>query len=51
MLALYFKKEEKIKTEWYDLMLLSLKSCISQRTVVQFLSASGRVSLHVEVSH
>ena len=53
MLALYFKKEEKNKSkaEWCDLMLLSLKSYISQGTIVQFLSSSGTVLLHVEVSH
>lgn len=54
MLALYFSKEEeeqknKSEAEWYDLMLLSLKSYIFQGTTVQFLSSSSRVLLHVEV--
>lgn len=53
LLALYFNKEEeqknKSKAEWYDLMLLSLKSYIFQGTIVQFLSSSSRVLLHVEV--
>lgn len=45
------KEEEKVKAEWYDLMLLSLSNYISQGTVVQFLSSFSRALLHVEVWH